>query len=87
VVAVFLVFYFTPILETVLGLGGPAATIDSGAKLLVSVFLAFGQAFFSIMPPDSDSKTGLNQFLTIAVSRKTLFFQVFPRSAILIFSN
>ncbi len=46
VIVTFLVLYFTPILEALLGVGGPAATLDSGTKLIISVFLAFGAGIF-----------------------------------------
>jgi len=42
----FVVLYFTPILELALGFGGPSIELDSGMKLLVSFFLAFGIGIF-----------------------------------------
>jgi hypothetical protein len=46
VVVTFLVLYFTPVLEAVLGVGGMAAALDSGLKLLIAFFLAFGAGIF-----------------------------------------
>lgn len=46
VAVVFLVLYFTPILDVLLGVGGPAAALDSGMKFIVSSFLAFGAGIF-----------------------------------------
>ena len=42
----FVVLYFTPLLELALGFGGPSVALDSGTKLLVSFFLAFGIGIF-----------------------------------------
>ena len=47
VVIVFVVLYFTPVLEVVLGLGGPVVALDSGVKMLVAFFLAFGAGIFA----------------------------------------
>ncbi|MFA5246691.1 MAG: hypothetical protein WC408_02240 [Candidatus Micrarchaeia archaeon] len=42
----FVILYLTPILDFVLGFGNPLATIDSGMKLLLAVFFAFGIGIF-----------------------------------------
>jgi len=46
VVVVFLVLYFTSILDVLLGIGGSSTTLDSGTKLLAAFFLAFGAGIF-----------------------------------------
>ena len=42
----FVILYFTPLLDLVFGFGDPSATIDSGVKLIVAFFFAFGIGIF-----------------------------------------
>ena len=42
----FAILYFTPLLDLVFGFGNLATTIDSGVKLIVAFFLAFGIGIF-----------------------------------------
>jgi hypothetical protein len=45
-VLAFVLLYFTPLLDAVLGFGNPAYVMDPGLKLLASTFLAFGVGVF-----------------------------------------